>query len=106
MVGVVTSLLSMLSVFAQVVVYIFGTKSVPGWASLFTVSTLINGVQLLFLGILGEYVGLIFDEVKNRPRYLIERHYKLGRITEEQSLSLTPATDRTAPVGAGGSVHS
>lgn len=45
---------------------------VPGWAS--TVITIIffGGVQLLCLGILGEYLGGIFDEVKKRPEYLVE----------------------------------
>jgi len=83
--GSAIAFLSLLSVFVQLVMYLLGSRSVPGWASLFTVSNFIGGVQLLFLGILGEYVSLIFDEVKNRPRYLIERKYGQGRLTEEQS---------------------
>lgn len=44
---------------------------VPGWASLAVLISLLSGVQLVTLGIVGEYVGLILDEVKRRPLYLI-----------------------------------
>ena len=54
-------------------------------------------------------VSLIFDEVKNRPRYLIETHYKLGRRVEEQNPDLAHTTDRidvSNRVAVGRSVHS
>jgi len=44
---------------------------VPGWATLVTGMMLFSGMQLLSIGILGEYVGRIFDEVKQRPVYII-----------------------------------
>ena len=47
--------------------------SVPGWATLAVSAMFFSGVQLLSIGILGEYVGRIFDEVKQRPVYLV-RH--------------------------------
>ena len=46
---------------------------VPGWATLAVSAMFFSGVQLLSIGILGEYVGRIFDEVKQRPVYLV-RH--------------------------------
>jgi len=52
--------------------YTFGTD-VPGWATLSVSMMFFSGVQLLSIGILGEYVGRIFDEVKQRPVYLV-RH--------------------------------
>jgi glycosyltransferase involved in cell wall biosynthesis len=50
--------------------FIYG-KEVPGWATLATGLMLFSGVQLLSIGILGEYVGRIFDEVKQRPVYVV-----------------------------------
>lgn len=47
---------------------------VPGYPSLMTVILFIGGIQLLFLGVLGEYLGRMFDETKRRPLYLIEEH--------------------------------
>jgi glycosyltransferase involved in cell wall biosynthesis len=52
--------------------YTYGTD-VPGWATLAVSTMFFSGVQLLSIGILGEYVGRIFDEVKQRPVYLV-RH--------------------------------
>jgi glycosyltransferase involved in cell wall biosynthesis len=52
--------------------YTFGAD-VPGWATLAVSTMFFSGIQLLSIGILGEYVGRIFDEVKQRPVYLV-RH--------------------------------
>jgi polyisoprenyl-phosphate glycosyltransferase len=46
--------------------------SVPGWATLVCGLMFFSGIQLLSIGILGEYVGRIFDEVKHRPIYLVQ----------------------------------
>ena len=50
--------------------FIYGTD-VPGWATLVAGMAFLSGVQLLSIGILGEYVGRIFDEVKQRPVYVV-----------------------------------
>ena len=50
--------------------FMFGSD-VPGWATLVCGMMFFSGVQLLSIGILGEYVGRIFDEVKQRPVYLV-----------------------------------
>jgi len=80
-VGCIMATLSVLSAVLQLIIYYFSDIEVPGWASLFAAVTLIGGIQLFFLGVVGEYVGLIFDEVKHRPRYILDRHYQNGRLT-------------------------
>ena len=44
----------------------------PGWATLAILVIVFSGIQLLFLGIVGAYIGAIFDEVKARPHYIIQ----------------------------------
>jgi polyisoprenyl-phosphate glycosyltransferase len=53
---------------------------VPGWATLVCSMMFFSGMQLLSIGILGEYVGRIFDEVKQRPVYLIGSEAGRGAI--------------------------
>lgn len=53
----------------------FGT-SVAGYPSLMIVVTFLSGIQLLSIGILGEYIGRIFGETKGRPLYFIDRIHK------------------------------
>lgn len=53
--------------------FLFPTTTVPGWASLMTVIVFFSGVQLMTIGILGAYVGRIYDEVKQRPLYIEDK---------------------------------
>jgi dolichol-phosphate mannosyltransferase len=48
-------------------------EEVPGWASLIITIIFFGGVQLITVGVLGEYIGNIFDEVKDRPQYIIKK---------------------------------
>jgi polyisoprenyl-phosphate glycosyltransferase len=48
-------------------------NDVPGWATIVAGLMFFSGIQLLTIGILGEYLGRVYDEVKRRPRYLIAR---------------------------------
>ena len=45
---------------------------VVGWTSIILITIFFGGVQLLSVGILGEYIGSLFDEAKDRPEYIVE----------------------------------
>lgn len=68
--GLVVALLSFIGVIWSVVESLTG-NTVPGWASTTSIICFIGGIQLICTGVLGEYVGKIYLEVKNRPRYII-----------------------------------
>jgi len=46
-----------------------------GWASLASIILLISGIQFAFIGLLGEYISRIMEEVKGRPLYIIRKKY-------------------------------
>ena len=55
---------------------IFGyTNAESGWTSIMIIVIFFGGVQLLTIGVLGQYIGILFDEVKERPEYIIENTY-------------------------------
>lgn len=68
--GFLISILSFIGVIWSVVVSLLG-HSVAGWASIVSMVCFIGGIQLLCLGVIGEYIGKIYLEVKARPRYII-----------------------------------
>ena len=68
--GVMVSFLSFAGVIWSVAVNLSG-GAVAGWASMVSILCFLGGIQLLALGILGEYIGKIYLEVKARPRYII-----------------------------------
>jgi hypothetical protein len=53
-------------------VIVSGVHAVPGWATLMLAVSLASSAQLLMIGILGEYLGRVYDEVKRRPLYLVD----------------------------------
>jgi len=65
-------------IFAVVVIYktLFYGEAVRGYPSLMVVVLFLGGAQLMTIGILGEYVGRMFDETKGRPLYLVQTHYR------------------------------
>ena len=47
--------------------------TVAGWASIVSIICFFSGIQLLSLGVIGEYIGKIYLETKARPRYIVEK---------------------------------
>jgi len=68
--GVLVSIISFIGVFWAIITSLLG-NTVAGWASLVCIVCFMGGLQLVCLGIIGEYVGKIYMEVKGRPRYII-----------------------------------
>ena len=68
--GCIIAVLSFIGVIWSFVVALMG-NAVPGWASMTCIICFIGGVQLICTGVLGEYIGKIYMEVKQRPRYII-----------------------------------
>jgi glycosyltransferase involved in cell wall biosynthesis len=58
--------------------YLLHGNSVSGWTTIVVSSMLFSGVQMLSLGIVGEYIARIFDEVKSRPLFLVKRDLGVG----------------------------
>jgi len=52
---------------------IFGWYAVPGWASLTVLVSFLGGATLISIGIVGDYIGRIYEQAKNRPLYLVSR---------------------------------
>ena len=69
--GLMTSLMSVAFGLLALVVKLTGGLAVPGWASIMVLVGVVGGVQLIVLGVIGEYIARIYDEVKQRPLYVV-----------------------------------
>ncbi len=63
-----------LTLYALIAFFMY--KTAPGWASTVIPIYFLGGVQLLCIGLIGEYVAKIYKEVKQRPRFIIEKDLK------------------------------
>ncbi len=74
-------------------VALFTSRAVPGWASITLPIYFLGGIQLLAIGVIGEYLGKLYVEAKRRPRYFIERivegHYSVGSAEPQSGLSFS-----------------
>ena len=70
--GFLVAVVSLIGIIWSVVVELLG-KTVAGWASTVSIVCFLGGIQLLSLGVIGEYIGKIYLEVKNRPRYIVDK---------------------------------
>jgi glycosyltransferase involved in cell wall biosynthesis len=70
-VGFVVAALSFFAGASDIIAKISGGNTVPGWLSLAITVSFLGGMQLVILGIMGTYMGRMYDEVKNRPLYIV-----------------------------------
>jgi glycosyltransferase involved in cell wall biosynthesis len=71
--GIVTFLFSLIYGIVLIIKTLIFGIDVPGYASILTAILFIGGAQMLSIGIMGEYIGRIFNESKNRPLYIVKR---------------------------------
>lgn len=69
--------------------------SVPGYPSLMTMILFLSGIQLLFIGVIGEYLGRMFDETKRRPLYFIN-NYEPAKVISDLNLKNEKSKDSNA----------
>jgi polyisoprenyl-phosphate glycosyltransferase len=71
-VGFMISFCSLLGIIVALYLKLFTDQAIPGWTATVIPMLVLGGIQLLSIGILGEYIAQIFDEVKRRPLYLVD----------------------------------
>ena len=75
MTGLIISISAFIYIAYLLIRPLFGVSTGAGYSSTLAIILFLGGAQMLFLGIIGEYVGRIFNETKNRPLYLIEEYH-------------------------------
>lgn len=70
--GLLFSLLSLVYLIYVIVSTLLNHQSVEGWATIIVLISLFGSLQIFCIGIIGEYIGKIYNEVKHRPRYIIQ----------------------------------
>ncbi|MDD3231574.1 MAG: glycosyltransferase, partial [Oscillospiraceae bacterium] len=74
-IGFIVALISVIGLIYALISHFTG-NAVAGWTAIICSIWLLGGIQMLCLGIAGEYIGKIYSEVKHRPRFRIEKHLK------------------------------
>lgn len=73
--GLLVSAAGFLYMLYVIYLALFTDQTVRGWPSMMSAVLFLGGIQLFFLGIIGEYIGRIFQEVKSRPDHIIQAHW-------------------------------
>jgi dolichol-phosphate mannosyltransferase len=76
--GILFSLASFAGIIFVVILKLFFNVAMLGWTSLVSIILLVGGVQLICIGLQGEYISRIFNEVKNRPHYIVNDKIGFG----------------------------
>lgn len=93
--GFALALLSLLGIIATVILRLSGSSFFLGQATTLVAVLFLGGVQLIFLGVIGEYLGRIYDEAKDRPLYIIGHAY--GFVEDESATAAPTLAAALAP---------
>ena len=77
--GISLTLLSFMGIIYLILMRIFGGVAPWGWTSIVVIIVFVGGVQTMMIGIIGEYLARIYDEVKGRPHYLERSSHNMGK---------------------------
>jgi len=83
--GIVVMLIGFEEAIRATLAHVFHWYAVPGWSSLTVLVSVVGGATLLGIGILGEYVGKIYEQTKNRPLYLVSQTFNVGSARNEHN---------------------
>lgn len=97
--GLISAALSIAGGLYVLIARLSGAGAAPGWASIIVVVLLLAGVQLTTLGIVGEYIGKIYDEVRKRPTFIVSQRF--SEEARAQTASRRPAHRGRVEVGEG-----
>jgi len=95
--GFIVSLVSFALLIWSLVVKIAGFYNPPGWTSIVVVTTFLGGIQLIVLGVIGEYIGDIHLEVKRRPLYVVSELDNFPDAPELPPLAIVAPRRRPEP---------
>lgn len=73
--GLIVTGLSFIYILYALAIRIFTARAIPGWTSVLVSVLFLGGIQLVFLGVIGEYLIRIFEETKARPLYIVDKTY-------------------------------
>jgi len=87
--GMISATIALIGIFYSIALRLFTNMWVEGWTALMIAVLFLGGAQLLCVGILGEYIGRIYNEMKNRPMYVTDEY--IGFSNKGAAFSRSPA---------------
>ncbi|WP_093672078.1 glycosyltransferase family 2 protein [Sporolactobacillus nakayamae] len=85
--GALLSIAGFVYMIVALALKLFTSNTVPGWTSLIVIQLLFSGFTLFILGVMGEYIGRIYDETKDRPLYIIKEAKGFGAVNKVRTIS-------------------
>ena len=92
--GIVAMMMGLGEAARAVLAKIFNWYTVPGWSSLTVLISVIGGAMLMSIGVLGEYVGKLYEQTKNRPLYVVSRLVNVPPLNRDETQSRLEAVER------------
>lgn len=93
-VGMISAVIALMGIAYALFLRVFTSTWVEGWTALMIAVLFIGGVQLVCIGILGEYIGRIYNEIKNRPLYVVQEY--VGFLGNGPAISRSPVVYKTS----------